>query len=399
MGRILIFTGKGGVGKTSVAAAHAAASAREGKRTLLVSTDMAHNLGDIFETEVGGHAREVREHLSLLELDPELLMREEFPNVNRALTSLFGSRGNALGSAEDAFMIPGFENLFSLLKIKEIYESGVYERIIVDCAPTGETLALLKLPELLSWYMEKFFPVGKAMVRVLTPISKLKYKVTLPDHRAMDEVEEMHAQMLSLQELLKDSEICTVRLVCVPEKMVVEETKRNFMYLNLYGYAVDGVFINRVLPKETGSAFMDHWRDIQRDYIEELYNVFADIPTTKIPWYARELRGEEALETLTDLLCEKPDLFAIRPCEARETYETISGGYRLCVRLPGVQRENVHVTRHGLDLDIQVSGQDRRIPLPNTLREAELSAITFSEETLFIYFRESEKEGKDVRKP
>lgn len=402
MGRIIIFTGKGGVGKTSVAAAHAIASADEGKNTLLVSADMAHNLGDIFETEVGGHVKQVKENLSLLELDPDMLMKEEFPNFNKAITSLMGSSGAALGNVGDNFMIPGFENLFSLMKIKDIYESGEYERIFVDCAPTGETLSLLKLPELLTWYMEKFFPVGKVMVRVLAPVSKVKYKVTLPTHKAMNEIEEMHGQMVLLQELLKDSDICSVRLVCVPEKMVVEETKRNFMYLNLYDYQVDGVFINRILPEETGSDFMDHWRDIQKKYIDELERVFVDVPVTKIPWYSNEVRGREAIARLAGDVLKLPNVFDINVRREKETYDVIDGGYCLSIRLPGAETDKVAVNVHDMDVDIKVNNYHRCIPLPNTLRGAQIMDVRLTEDRLQIDLRPSERteeDGKDVKQP
>ncbi|MDD6232574.1 ArsA family ATPase [Frisingicoccus sp.] len=400
MGRIIIFTGKGGVGKTSVAAAHAIASANEGKNTLLVSADMAHNLGDIFQTEVGGHTKKVRDHLSLLELDPDMLMKEEFPNVNKAIGALMGSSGFSAGSVGDNFIIPGFENLFSLLKIRDIYESGEYDRIIVDCAPTGETLSLLKLPELLTWYMEKFFPVGKVMVRVLAPVSKVKYKVTLPTHKAMNEIEEMHGQMVLLQELLKDPEICSVRLVCVPEKMVVEETKRNFMYLNLYDYQVDRVFINRILPDETGSDFMNRWRDIQKKYIEEIEKVFTEVPVTKIPWYSEEVRGKEAIERLADDVLKISDLFAISVQNEKETYEVIDGGYCLTVKLPGADSDKVSVVVHDMDIDIKVNNYNRCIPLPNTLRGAQVTDVRFAENKLQISLKTkdvSEDAGKDVK--
>jgi arsenite-transporting ATPase len=296
-------------------------------------------------------------------------------------------------------MIPGFENLFSLLKIKKIYESAEYDRIIVDCAPTGETLALLKLPELLSWYMEKFFPVGKVMVRVLAPVSKVKYKVTLPTHTAMNEIEEMHGQMVLLQELLKDPDICSVRLVCVPEKMVVEETKRNFMYLNLYGYQVDGAFINRVLPEETGSAFMNRWRDIQRKYMAELERVFIEVPLTKIPWYSEEVRGATAIEHLADELVKIPNLFDINLKREKEIYDVIEGGYCLTIMLPGIQADQVSVVTHDMDIDIKVNNYNRCIPLPNTLRGAQVTDVQCIEDSLRICFKvrnTEEDAGKDV---
>ena len=260
MGRILIFTGKGGVGKTSVAAAHALASAREGKKTLLVSTDMAHNLGDIFQVKLGNKIKRIDENLSVLELSPSEYIKKNFSDIQKALIDLFGN-SMTIYQLGNNFMIPGFDNLFSLLNIKDIYDSGSFDRIIVDCAPTGETLSLLKLPELLSWYMEKFFPVGKQVVRVLSPVAKFKYKLKMPNRKAMNDIEKIHNSLVELQEFLKNPRLCSIRLVCIPEKMIVEETKRNYMYLNLYKYPVDAVFINRILDKKNRKSFYTELED------------------------------------------------------------------------------------------------------------------------------------------
>ncbi len=385
MGRIIIFTGKGGVGKTSLAAAHAVASASEGKKTLLVSTDMAHNLGDLFETEAGREIRTVMGCLDILELDPDWIMQHEYPDLSHVLGKLVGSSLEM--NSGDYFLLPGFENLFSLLKIRKLYLSGIYDRIIVDCAPTGETLSLLKLPELLTWYMEKFFPVGRLMIRILSPVSKIKYKVSLPNHKAMDEIEELHAQMVLLQELLQDPEICTVRLVCIPEKMVVEETKRNYMYLNLYGYQVDRVFMNRILPEDTGNDFMNHWREIQKPYIEELESVFVHVPITRIPWYPDEVRGMSAVKKLSLEILPSQGLFDLPERGEREIYVSIPEGYQLMIPLPGADHMNFTVKKYMLDLDITLNNYNRRIPLPNVLKDAKITDLIKEKDMLSIVFK------------
>lgn len=241
MNRIYIFTGKGGVGKSSVAAAHAIKSAGEGKRTLLVSADMAHNLGDIFEKRLGKEPETVMHNLDLYEIDPEYIMQEDFSAVMRYLSNLLLDADES--SVQGIGMIPGMEEIFSLLKIADIYHKECYERIIVDCAPTGETLSLLKFPELLSWYMEKFFPIGKVGVRLLAPISKAAFQVEMPNKTAMNDIEKIFLKLVELQELLKNRDITSIRIVAIPEKMVVEETKRSYMYLNLYNFNVDGLYI------------------------------------------------------------------------------------------------------------------------------------------------------------
>ncbi len=386
MGRIIIFTGKGGVGKTSVAAAHAVCSASRGRKTLLVSTDMAHNLADLFGIDAGRQTRQVTDHLDILEMDPDWMMQNEYPGLRSALARLVGDRGTISRESDEYFLLPGFENLFSLLKIRSLYLSGEYDRIMVDCAPTGETLSLLKLPELLTWYMEKFFPVGKFMVRILSPVSKYRYKVTLPDRKTMDDIGDLHRQLVLLQRLLQDPEVCTVRLVSLPEKMVVEETKRNYMYLNLYGYQVDRVFINRVLPEATGNDFMDHWREIQKPYIRELESVFSTVPISRIPWYPREIRGLDAVEKLCGDVCSSPDIFNLPAPAHREVYEKTPGGYRLMIPIPGADQSEIRVEKYGLDLDITMGNHLRRIPLPASLSKARIAGTSADKEMLSILF-------------
>lgn len=386
MARMIIFTGKGGVGKTSVAAAHAVRSARDGCRTLLVSADMAHNLGDIFETPVGGKEKEVEDGLFLLELDPQQLMRQEFPQVNRALNDLLAGAGFATARIDGSFPIPGFDMLFSLLKIGELFEGGGYDRVLVDCAPTGETLALLKFPELLEWYMEKFYPVGKFMTRVLSPVARAKYQVKLPSRQAMNEVERLHRRLVELQALLRDGEHCSVRLVCIPEKMVVEETKRSFAHLGLYGYQVDGVFINRVLPALEDNRFLTRWSELQQPYLREIEQVFTGYPIIRIPWYPEEVRGASAIERLGAVLPGKEALFRVHPHAERESYETIEGGYRLRLRMPGV-KDAVSVSCRGMDLYLQMGNTLRCLPLPDVLRGAEVTASGMADGELHVDFR------------
>lgn len=394
MGRIIIFTGKGGVGKTSIAAAHALISAEEGKKTLLVSVDMAHNLGDLFACSVGRNVTEIKKNLYALELDPDYIMHEEFPNVQKAVIDFVGASGANI-TLNGHFPLPGFENLFSLLKIKQLYESNIYDRILVDCAPTGETLSLLKFPELLSWYIEKFSPVGKIMLRVLNPISKLRYHVKLPDRKALGDLGQMHLDLINLQELLKNREICTIRLVCIPEKMVVEETKRNFMYLNLYRYQVDGVFINRILPEHMDNPFMEKWHSIQKQYIEELEKVFVHMPLSYIPWYPEEIRGSQAVEKLCEDLRSLSNLFDIRLQTDNEEYSLCENGYLFTLKLPGVIEDEVEVYMHNLDMNIRIGNFNRCIPLPNTLQRSQITSVQLEQGVLKIQFKMPEFSGTE----
>lgn len=390
MNRIYIFTGKGGVGKTSVAAAHAVKSAQEGKRTLLVSTDMAHNLGDLFETQLGKSPKEVMERLEVYEIDPEYVMENDFADMMQSLMKLLPS-GND-GAIENFGMLPGMEELFSLLKINEIYQEGTYERIIVDCAPTGETLSLLKFPELLSWYMEKLFPVGKVAVKVLSPIAKHLYKVELPNSAAMNDIEKMYQKLFHLQELLKNREATSIRIVTLPEKMVVEETKRNYMYMNLYNFNVDGLYINRILPQDIANSFFDEWLIIQKKYKEQLYESFAAIPIYEIPWYDEELRGMRAVTRICRDALIGDEVFDTKRITQRESFEQNDRGYRMKLSIPFVEKSKVDLFQSENDVIIKINNFKRNIPLPNVLRTYRVSEAKLEEGILCLQFEKGEGE-------
>ena len=384
MKRIYIFTGKGGVGKSSVAAAHAIMSAQEGRKTLLVSTDMAHNLGDIFEKRLGKEAENVLPDLDILEIDPEYVMEHDFSNVMEYLVKLLSSEEDC--DVQEMGMIPGMEELFSLLKILEIYNREDYERIIVDCAPTGETLSLLKFPELLSWYMEKFFPIGKVAVRMLAPVSRTAFKVEMPNKRAMNEIEKMFLKLTELQELLKNREITSVRIVTTPEKMVVEETKRNYMYLNLYNFNVDGIYINRILPADMNNDFFTGWLAVQKKYIDCLKECFSALPVYEIPWYDEELKGERAVRRIVEDVLEGKNVFAGKNITERECFRQTKAGYELEVYLPYAKKENIDLYQGPADIIIKTGNFKRNIPLPNVLRSYEVSGAAYEAGKLRIRF-------------
>lgn len=391
--RILIFTGKGGVGKTSVAAAHARNSAGEGKKTLLVSTDMAHNLSDIFEISVGREAKEAVPNLFILELDPYYIMENDFQEMSRAIVNFISSAGIGADSLELAGTLPGMEELFSLLKILEIYEKGEYERIIIDCAPTGETLSFLKFPELLSWYMEKFFPVGKLAMRVLSPISKAVFKIELPNQKAMTDIEKMYVKLMQLQELLKNKNITSIRLVSIPEKMVVEETKRNYMYMNLYNFFVDGVYINRILPKTVDNSFFNEWVCIQDKYIKELNEVFAGIPVYYIPWFDSDLNGLEGIDKIDRNVLSGKEVFKINKNKSGEQYVKTEKGYALKIYLPGAEKGALQLHESGTDIILKIGNFKRNIKKPNVLRSYRIQTAKMEEETLNILFKKQDTEG------
>ena len=382
--KILIFTGKGGVGKSSVAAAHALKSAGNGQKTLLVSTDMAHNLGDMFEVRLGRDIDNIKPCLDLYEIDPQYVMENDFEEIMKYMGSLLGQTG-VLGP-QDMGLLPGMEELFSLLRIAELQKEGTYERIIVDCAPTGETLSLLKFPELLSWYMEKLFPIGKVGVRVLAPVSKSLFKLDMPNKHAMNDIEKMYLKLMELEELLKNREVTSIRIVTTPEKMVVEETKRNYMYMNLYDFNVDGLYINRILPKDIGNDFFNEWIGIQQKYIDELKATFAALPIYEIPWYDEELKGEDNLRRITDDVLTDDKVFMTRVITQREHFEQTDTGYSLTVHMPGADKKEIDMYQVSGDIVIKTGNFKRNIPLPNILRTYVVAGAKFEDGMLRINF-------------
>lgn len=388
MKRIFVFTGKGGVGKTSVAAAHALKSANEGHKTLLVSTDMAHNLRDLFELPAGLEKASVSENLDIYEIDPNRVMEEDFQDLVKCIANMIPDSTDM--TMEDMGMFPGMEELFSLLKISEIYQKEGYEHIMVDCAPTGETLSLLKFPELLSWYMEKLFPIGKVAMKVLAPISGALLQVQLPNKVAMNDIERLYLKLMELQELLKNPETTSVRLVTLPEKMVVEETKRNYMYMNLYNFNVDGLYINRLLPQEMDNPFFTQWLEIQKQYEEELESSFGAISIYRIPWYDEEVKGMQAVKRIgKDALTE--EVFASKAITGREHFEKNETGYLLQVHLPYVSKEELDVHQTEIEVAIKIGNFKRNIPLPQTLRTYEITKAKLEEGILNLQFEQEEE--------
>ncbi len=384
MKRIYIFTGKGGVGKSSVAAAHALRSADEGKKTLLISTDMAHNLCDIFEKNLGRDIETAMPNLDLYEIDPQYVMENDYEEI-------FNYIGNLMKTGEetniqDMGMIPGMEELFSLMKISDIYAEGKYERIIVDSAPTGETLSLLKFPELLSWYMEKLFPIGKVGVRVLSPVSKKLFKIEMPNKDAMNDIEKLYMKLMELQDLLRNREVTSVRIVTTPEKMVVEETKRNYMYMNLFNFNVDGLYINRILPVDIDNGFFDQWIELQRGYITCLKETFAALPIYEIPWYDEELKGVQNVRRIVDDVLGDASVFESKIITDRESFEETEDGYRLKVYIPGADKKDIDLYQAATDIVIKTGNVKRNVPLPNSLKNYVVSGAKFEDGKLNISF-------------
>ncbi|MBZ9688567.1 ArsA family ATPase [Clostridium estertheticum] len=389
MKRIIIFTGKGGTGKTSIAAAHALKASLEGLKTLIVSTDMAHNLSDIFMQDIKNEPTEIQENLWGLEIDPNYEMENYYGSIQAAFKKMMVFKDEKqVESFEDIVVFPGMEELFCLLKIKDLHDKGIYDLIIVDSAPTGETISLLKFPELMSWYMEKLFPIGKVAMKVLRPISKIAFKIEMPDKQAMNDIEKLYILLSELQSLLKNREICSIRLVTIPEKMVIEETKRNYMYLNLYNFNVDAIYINRIIPEDIDNSFFDEWKCIQKKYMEEIDSVFLNLPRFKIKWYEVDINGIYGLKRIAKDSLNVIDILKVQKITFSEKFEKVEGGYKLQVYVPFGDKKALEVYETGSDISIKIGNFKRNIPCPSSLRKYSISKANFNEDYLSIYFGE-----------
>ena len=272
--RTILYTGKGGVGKTSVAAATARRCAAAGLRTVVLSTDPAHSLSDSLEAELGGAPTPVGDLLWGQEVQAQEEMERNWDAVSGWLGELLADRGVDRISAEELTVPPGMDELFSLLQIKRHHEAGEFDAIVVDCAPTGETLRLLSFPDVCTWWLEKVFPVQGRMVAAARPFAGM-LDLPLPGDAVFDDVERLVRNLVAMNGILRDREHTSIRLVMNPDRMVVKEAMRTFTYLNLYGYLTDAVVVNRVLPEAAGEGYFAGWREVQQEQMELVRSAFS----------------------------------------------------------------------------------------------------------------------------
>src|SRR3954469_9031396 len=288
--RTILYTGKGGVGKTSVAAATARRCARAGARTLVISTDPAHSLADVLATEVGGAPTDVGAGLHAQQVQAQDELERHWSAVSDWLGGLLMERGVERIAAEELTVPPGADELFSLLQIKRHAESGEWDAIVVDCAPTGETLRLLSFPDAARWWLDRVLGRESALLTAARPLARAFFDLSLPDERVMDDIQRLVHNLIAMHELLRDASRVTLRLVMTPDRMVVAEAMRTFTYLSLYGYLGDAVVVNRVFPEDVG-AYFGAWREVQAAQLEEVQAGFAPVPVLRAPYFEQEVLG------------------------------------------------------------------------------------------------------------
>jgi arsenite-transporting ATPase len=383
--RTIIYTGKGGVGKTSVAACTALRCARAGQRTLVISTDPAHSLSDSLEAPIGPEPTQLDGDLWAQEVHAQDEMERHWSGVQDWMGELLIERGVDRISAQELTVPPGMDELFALLRLQAHHQSGGWETIIVDCAPTGETLRLLSFPDVARWWIDKVFPMEHQILAAARPIARSLLDIPLPSQAVFADIRRLSENLIAMNEILRDRESCTIRLVMNPEKMVIGEAMRTFTYLNLYGYLTDAVIVNRVFPSEVGDYF-ERWRGVQQEHLELVQSAFGPVPVLRAPYFEQEVVGAEMLERLAGALFGASDPALVLHDAITQELEVTDSGARLRLTLPFARKGDISLKKIGLELIVGVDGQRRTIMLPPALAAFRPTQATFEAGALEVTF-------------
>ncbi|MEI4802422.1 ArsA family ATPase [Bacillus sp. FJAT-51639] len=387
MMRIILYTGKGGVGKTSISAATAMQSAKQGLKTLVMSTDPAHSLGDSFGMKLSSEPQEICENLWAQEINTIYEMEKGWGKLQKYITLLFTSKAADDITTEELTMFPGMEDLISLLRVLDYYKQKTYDVIIIDCAPTGETLAMLSFPDMLGWWMEKLFPIKRKVLNVVRPVAQPLLGIPLPTDDVMGELTNTLEQLGEMRDILSNREITSIRVVVNPEKMVIKEAQRSFTYLNLYDYNVDAIMINRVIPDTVTDSYFQAWKDAQKKYKALIQDSFQPLPIYEAPMFEQEVVGLSMLERVGDALFKNdPDPTAVK-FNGRTQYVTKNGDeYTFVLSIPFSDKSELSLNQKGDELIIRAGSVKRNITLPKTLTHLSIQGAKFEGDVLNIRF-------------
>jgi arsenite/tail-anchored protein-transporting ATPase len=389
--RIVLYSGKGGVGKTSLSAATAIRAAGLGHRTLVVSTDSAHSLADALDQPVGAEPTPVRAGLDAVEVDVNRELSSHWGVIHEYLTRFMTFRGVDDTVAEEIAILPGMEELFSLVRVKAWSDSRRWDLIVIDCAPTGDTVRMLAVPEVLSFYFSRIFPIQRTVVRTVRPVAQRMTDMPIPSDDVFGAVKRVYEQMEGMGPLLQDPKRSSIRIVLNPERMVINESQRLYTYLSLFGFPVDAVIANRVLPEEARSAYFDRWFDIQAGHLAAAREDFAPLPFFEAPLFDREMVGTLMLEELGHRVFGRTDPAAVLHKDKPVEMKKEGRGYALYLRLPFAEKDRIQVHARGDELLVQVDNQRRHIALPRSLAGRPVTGAAFADQRLRVAF--GSKEG------
>ena len=386
MKRIILYTGKGGVGKTTVAAATALKCSRLGYKTIVVSTDPAHSLRDSFNIELGPEPKKIGDNLFGQEIDVYYSVEKYWGKLTEYLQSLLGWMNVDDILAEEFSVFPGMEEISAFLWVNNHYHEADYDVIIVDSAPTGETLRLLSLPDIARWWLVKIFPIEKRVMKLIKPAVRVVSDMPLPQEETYDAIEILFEKLDAIRKVFADPKVTSMRLVMNLENMVIKETQRAYTYLNLYGYPVDCLIINRTMPEELDHPYFKKWRKKQEQYRKDIDDMFSPLPMFDAPLFSEEIQGLKALEKFSTELFDHTDPTKIFFSEKQYEVVKNNDNFEMHLKLPFVTKKEVELFQVGDELTIQIENQKRNIFLPNFLAKLTVKKANFDGDILKILF-------------
>jgi len=396
--RIILYTGKGGVGKTTIAAATGIKLAELDYKTIVISLDAAHSLRDAFDSEEKLVCQntekqvQINDKLWIQEINIQEAIVEYWDDVYNYIRSLLNRSGLETLVAEEIAVFPGMEEICALLYINQYVRENAYDVIILDCAPTGESLRFVSIPTTLEWYMNRIFKLERNLAKIAGPVIERVSSVPIPRDNYFQNIQDLFDKLEGIDSVLTDPKITTVRLVTNPEKIVIKETQRAFMYFCLYGLCIDAVIINRIFPEGVDAEYFEFWKQTQQHYIKAANNYFSDVPVWRVNLFADEIVGEPGLRQLADTLYADINPASRFSDESPYQFRKTEGAYQLSMRLPFLSKEEIELTKHGDELIVTIGGFKQHVALPRSLSNKKTTGAKLTKDGLVITF-EAEKRG------